>query len=231
MSVSKENVSLKIRTSGVVPVFYHPDMDVLLKVVSICYQCGLRVFEFMHQRDNKGLRFFEHLVARFLEEFPDLTLGVWTVLDTTMTERYSNAGAKFVASPFLRPDMGQVAKDHNVIWMPGCTTQLEIEKATQLGATFINVLPGNILGFDFITPIAKQYPGLGLIPSGIADLSDRSLHKWFEAGVYSIKLGPQILTKEDIDAQDWSKITSHVKALMSSIKKIQSSLKLDSVTE
>ena len=230
MSVSKEIVSLKIRTSGVVPVFYHPDMDVLLKVVSICYQCGLRVFEFMHQRDNKGLRFFEHLVVRSLE-FPDLTFGVGTVLDATMTERYIKAGASFVASPFLRPDMGQVALDYNVLWMPGCTTLAEIERAKALGATFINVLPGNVLGFDFITPIARQYPDLNLIPSGIADLRESSLRKWFEAGVWGIKLGPQIFTKEDIAAKDWSKITNNLKDLLSSIKRIKSSLTLDSVPE
>jgi 2-dehydro-3-deoxyphosphogluconate aldolase / (4S)-4-hydroxy-2-oxoglutarate aldolase len=230
MSVSNKVVSLKIRASGVVPVFYHPDMDVLLKVVSICYQCGLRVFEFMHQLDNKGLRFFEHLVGRS-EEFPDLTFGVGTVLDATMTERYIKAGASFVASPFLRPDMGQVARDYNVLWMPGCTTVAEIEKAKALGATFINVLPGNVLGFDFITPIARQYPDLNLIPSGIADLRESSLRKWFEAGVWGIKLGPQIFTKEDIAAKDWLKITNNLKDLLSSIKRIKSSLTLDSVPE
>ena len=133
-------------------------------------------------------------------EFPDLTFGVGTVLDATMTERYIKACASFVASPFLRPDMGQVARDYNVLWMPGCTTLAEIEKAKALGATFTNVLPGNVLGFDFITPIARQYPDLNLIPSGIADLRESSLRKWFEAGVWGIKLGPQIFTKEDIAA-------------------------------
>jgi 2-dehydro-3-deoxyphosphogluconate aldolase / (4S)-4-hydroxy-2-oxoglutarate aldolase len=230
MPVSKEIISLKIRASGVVPVFYHPDMDVLLRVVSISYQSGLRVFEFMHQRDNKGLRFFEHLAGR-LEEFPDLTLGVGTVLDATMTERYIKAGANFVASPFLRPDMGQVARDYNIPWMPGCTALVEIEKAKDLGASFINVLPGNVLGFEFITPIAKQYPELNLIPSGIADLREVSLMKWFESGVCGIKLGPQVFTKEDITAKDWSRITNNLKDLLSSIKRIQSSLKLDSVPE
>mgnify|MGYP006359507385 CR=1 FL=1 len=230
MPVSKEIIGLKIRASGVVPVFYHPDMDVLLRVVSICFQSGLRVFEFMHQRDNKGLRFFEHLAGR-LEEFPDLTLGVGTVLDATMTERYIKAGANFVASPFLRPDMGQVAREFNVPWMPGCTTLLEVEKAKDLGASFINVLPGNVLGFEFITPIAKRYPELNLIPSGIADLKETSLMKWFESGVCGIKLGPQVFTKEDIAAKDWSRITNNLKDLLSSIKKIQSSLKLDSVPE
>ncbi len=144
----------KIRSAGVVPVFYHPDVDVLLKIVSICYKCGLRVFEFMHQRDNRGLRYFEYL-AEHSNQFPDLTLGVGTVLDAVMTERYINSGARFIASPFLRPDMAAVCQQYDTIWMPGCTTLAEIEKAKMLGATVINVLSGNVLGPDFISSVTE----------------------------------------------------------------------------
>ena len=233
MSVSKKEVIMKIRASGMIPVFYHPDMDVLLRVVSLSYHCGLRVFEFMHQRDNKGLRFFEHLASR-KEEFPGLFFGVGTVLDATMTERYIHAGAQYIASPFLRPDMGQVCDVANILWMPGCSTLAEIERSKELGATAINVLPGNVLGFDFITPIAKQHPDLALIPSGIADLRENILTKWFEAGVLGIKLGAQIFTKERIAAKDWSGIESGLTTLLKSIKTIQSTIKpvnIDSVPE
>jgi len=233
MSVSKKDVIVKIRASGLIPVFYHPDMDVLLRVVSISYQCGVRVFEFMHQRDNKGLRFFEHLVGR-LDEFPELVLGVGTVLDATMTERYIKAGADFIASPFLRPDMGQVCKQYDKLWMPGCTTLAEIEKSKSLGASVMNVLSGNVLGIDFITPIAKQHPDLYFIQSGIADLKENTLAKWFEAGVLGIKLGAQVFTKESLAAKDWSSIENNLKELLKSIKKIRSTSKpvnLDSVPE
>jgi 2-dehydro-3-deoxyphosphogluconate aldolase/(4S)-4-hydroxy-2-oxoglutarate aldolase len=233
MSVSKNDVILKIRASGLIPVFYHPDMDVLLHVVSVSYQCGVRAFEFMHQRDNKGLRFFEHLVGR-LDEFPELTFGVGTVLDATMTERYITAGAHFIASPFLRPDMGQVCKQYDKLWMPGCTTLGEIEKSKSLGATVINVLSGNVLGFDFITRIAKQHPDLHLIPSGIADFREPILSKWFEAGVLAIKLSSQVFTKEDISLKDWPRIKNNLTELLKSITKIRSTVKpvnLDSVPE
>ena len=65
MSVNKKDVIVKIQSlrpySGVLPS-RHGCID--SKMVSVSYQCGLRVFEFMHQRDNKGLRFFEHLAGR-----------------------------------------------------------------------------------------------------------------------------------------------------------------------
>ncbi len=224
MSVSKKDVITKISASGLIPVFYHTDMDVLLRIVSISYRCGLRVFEFMHQRDNKGLRFFEHLAGR-QAEFPELIFGVGTVLDATMTERYINAGAHFIASPFLRPDMGVVCNEKNTLWMPGCTALAEIEKSKSLGATTINVLPGNVLGSEFIIPIAKQHPDLYFIPSGISDLKENSLAKWFEAGVLGIKLGAQIFTKEHIAVKEWSLIENNLTELLKMIKKIQATVK------
>ncbi|HTE34687.1 MAG TPA: hypothetical protein VK666_30115 [Chryseolinea sp.] len=233
MSVSKKDLIGKIKEAGIIPVFYHPDMDVLLHIVKVTYQCGLRVFEFMHQRDNKGLRFFEHLVAQ-VNQFPGISLGVGTVLDATMTERYIKAGAEFIASPFLRTDMGEVCRQQHTLWMPGCTTPEEIENAKTLGATAINVLPGNVLGFDFITPIARLHPDLPLIPSGISDLRESSLTKWFESGVLAIKIGSQIFTKESLGAKDWSGISHNLTELLNSIKRIHGTVKpvnLDSVPE
>ena len=88
-----------MKQTGVVPVFYHPDVDVLMQVVDISYRCGLRVFEFMHQRDNKGIRLFNYVNER-IHRYPGIILGVGTVLDATMTEQDIQVGAQFIASPF-----------------------------------------------------------------------------------------------------------------------------------
>ena len=233
MLISKKAVMFKIRSSGVVPVFYHPDVDVLLKIVSICYKCGLRVFEFMHQRDNRGLRYFEYLTER-LHQFPDLTLGVGTVLDAVMTERYINSGARFIASPFLRPDMGVVCQQHDAMCMPGCSSLADIEKAKSLGASVINVLSGNVLGPDFITSVNRSHSDLQLIPSGVSDLKEIILRKWFEAGILGIKLGSQVFTKEQIALKEWSTVEKNLSELLKVVGKIQSVVKpvnLDSVSE
>jgi 2-dehydro-3-deoxyphosphogluconate aldolase / (4S)-4-hydroxy-2-oxoglutarate aldolase len=221
MSVSKKDVLIGFRDSGIIPVFYHPDIDVLLRIVSICYNSGLRVFEFMHQRDNRGLRFFTHLVAQ-LDRYPGIVLGVGTVLDSTMTERYLNAGAQFISSPFLRPDMGRVCGERNVLWMPGCATSEEVDRAVELNAVAISVLPGNILGHEFIAPISRRYSKLALLPSGISDLRESSLAKWFESGAWAIKVGSQCFTKENISAGEWSVIAHNLKELMKRVKHVQS---------
>ncbi|MEO8470803.1 MAG: hypothetical protein ABI477_01380 [Chryseolinea sp.] len=224
MSVSKKELTVRIREHGMIPVFYHSDMDVLLRIVTIGYQCGLRIFEFTHQRDNKGLRFFEHLIGQ-RSHFPGLTFGVGTVLDATMTERYINAGAQFIASPFLRPDMGEVCKNKQILWMPGCSASDEVEKAHAMGAIAINILPGNVLGSDFIAPIARRYPELSLLPSGVSDLRDESLARWFESGAAAVKIGGQIFTRDSIVAKDWTNIAHHLVELLKAIKRARTTVK------
>ncbi len=224
MSFTKQQVTFQMSQIGVVPVFYHPDVDVLMHVVEISYKSGLRVFEFMHQRDNKGPRLF-HYISERSHNYPDIILGAGTVLDDTMTERYIDAGAQFIASPFLRPEMARVCHQQDILWMPGCTTTSDISWAKSLGASIIGVLPGNILGPEFIQSVKKEYPDLEFIPSGILDLHPPALSKWFEAGSLCIKLGAPLFPKDAIALKDWKMVEKNVVEQLSNISKIKASLK------
>jgi len=223
MSANKKDAIIHIRASGLVPVFFHHDVDMLLRSVAVSYTCGIRAFEFMHQRDNKGLRYFEYLMNH-IEEFPGLTVGVGTVLDATMTERYIHSGASFIASPFMRPDMGEVCQRHEVLWMPGCSTAVEIEKARMHGAQVINVSPGNVLGPEFVANVSRQFTDLQFIPSGIADVHDAELQKWFESGALAVKLNAQLFTKDLIAEKNWKAIEHNLMALLKTIRKIQATV-------
>jgi 2-dehydro-3-deoxyphosphogluconate aldolase/(4S)-4-hydroxy-2-oxoglutarate aldolase len=224
MSFTKQDLKFQMQQIGVVPVFYHPDVDVLMHVVDITYRCGLRVFEFMHQRDNKGPRLFNYISER-AHLYPGILLGAGTVLDEVMTERYIQVGAQFIASPFLRPEMAKVCHHHGTLWVPGCTTIIDIERARSLGASVIGVLPGNILGPEFLASVKRAYPDIEFIPSGITDLHDASLTKWFEAGSLCIKLGPPLFPKEAIALKDWGLIEKVIFAHLKNIARIKSAIK------
>jgi 2-dehydro-3-deoxyphosphogluconate aldolase / (4S)-4-hydroxy-2-oxoglutarate aldolase len=224
MSSSKEDLIFQMKQIGVVPVFYHPDVDVLMHVVDISYRAGLRVFEFMHQRDNKGPRLFNYIHER-IDQYPGIILGAGTVLDAVMTERYIQVGAQFIASPFLRPEMAEVCRANGSLWMPGCTTAADIERAKSLGASVIGILPGNILGHEFLASVKRDFPQLEFIPSGITDLHESSLSKWFEAGALCIKLGTPLFPKEAVNLGDWGLIEKVIFAHLKNIAKIKSTVK------
>ncbi len=224
MSFTKQDLIFQMKQIGVVPVFYHPDVDVLLNVVDLSYRCGLRVFEFMHQRDNKGPRLFNYISER-VHAYPGIILGAGTVLDAQMTERYIQVGAHFIASPFLRPEMAEVCHQQGALWMPGCTTITDIERAKSLGASVIGILPGNILGSDFILSVKREHPDLEFIPSGITDLNEIALAKWFEAGSLCVKLSSPLFPKEAIALKDWGLIEKVIFAHLKNIAKIKSTVK------
>lgn len=212
-----------LRKTGLIPVFSHLEVDLLLKIVTLCYNSGARVFEFSHLRDNRGLRLFQYLIEQ-RHLYPELTLGVGTVLDATMTERYLDAGAEFIASPFMRPDMAEVCQRYGKLWMPGCSAVPEILQAKALGATVITVLPGNILGPEFITPVAREHPDLHFVPSGGIDVSAASLTKWFEAHTICVKLNTTLFPKELIATRDWKSIETNLLTIMKTIRHVRASL-------
>ena len=41
----------KIGSTGMVPVFYHPDTETVMQVVKACYAGGVRAFEFTNRGD------------------------------------------------------------------------------------------------------------------------------------------------------------------------------------
>jgi len=212
-----------LRKTGLVPVFSHLEVDLLVKIVELSYRCGARVFEFTHLRDNRGLRLFQYL-AEQVQHHHDLILGAGTVLDATMTERYIQAGAKFISSPFMRADMAEMCHKYERIWMPGCSAVPEVLQAKSLGAKIVTVLPGNILGPDFIAPIAAEHKDLHLVPSGGIETSAASLRKWFESGALCVKLNSSIFPKEAIAARDWVKIESLLFAALKTIRQVKASV-------
>lgn len=223
MKPPASDLVLTLRRTGLIPVFSHLEVDLLVKIVELAYRCGVRVFEFTHLRDNRGLRLFQYLVEQ-TEHHHDLILGAGTVLDATMTERYLHAGAKFIASPFMRADMAEVCHKYERPWMPGCSAVPEILQAKSLGAKIITVLPGNILGPDFIAPIAREHKDIDLVPSGGIDTSATSIRKWFEAGALCVKLSSTLFPKDAVALRDWTKIEANLFTVLKTIRQVKASV-------
>ena len=69
-----------IRSTGIVPVFYHSDAELAKKVVRACYDGGIRAFEFTNRGDG-AQSVFKELIAFVRAECPEMALGAGTILD------------------------------------------------------------------------------------------------------------------------------------------------------
>jgi 2-dehydro-3-deoxyphosphogluconate aldolase / (4S)-4-hydroxy-2-oxoglutarate aldolase len=219
MKFTNEQIVSKMKEIGLVPLFTHDDIPTAQQVIEAAYRGGVRVFEFTNRRKNS----FEVFVAMldYCKKFPDLMLGIGTVMDGATTKKFIDAGAHFIISPILKLEMAKVCMDHNVLWMPGCATLTEIVTAKENGAQVIKVFPGSVLGPGFVSAIMPVVPDLQLMITGGVEPNEKNLSAWFKAGAMSVGLGSQLFTKEILEKRDWTALEKNVSEALQIIKRLK----------
>ena len=212
---------LKMRESGAIPLYYNPDLDVMKKVISACYRGGMKIFEFTN-RGDLAHELFAELIKWSRVEMPDLILGVGTVVDAGTCSIYIQMGAKFIVSPLLNEEMARVCNRRKVLWMPGCATASEINKAEELGAEVVKLFPGpTVGGAKFMKAYLGPCPWSNIMPSGGVSPTLENLTEWFEAGAFCVGMGSQLISKEIIDNSDYKKLEETARFSMDLIGKLK----------
>lgn len=219
MAFSTEEVVDVMRETGVVPLFTHDRAEDAERVVEAAYRGGVRAFEFTNRRPN-SFEIFSHLV-RERKKFPDLMLGIGTVMDGPTTKKFIDAGADFVISPILRTEMAEVCSKHKVPWIPGCATLTEIVTAKEHGAAVIKIFPGSVLGPGFVSSILPVVPDLKLMITGGVEPTKENLTAWFRAGAMCVGMGSQLFTKEILQHGNWDLLTEKVADALALAKQIR----------
>ena len=218
---SRIEVASKMFETGLIPIFYSPDVEVCKKVIKACYLGGIRVFEFTNRGDFAHETFSE-LSKWVLEEVPEMILGVGSVVDSGTASLYIQLGTNFVVSPILVEDMAKLCNRRKILWAPGCGSLTEISKAEELGAEIVKIFPGSSVGGpDFVKAIKGPFPWTSVMPTGGVVPNEENLRKWFESGVAVVGMGSRLITKEILINQDYELLEKNVKETIQLIRKIR----------
>ena len=217
---SRIEVALKMKESGIIPVFYHPNAAICKEVVKACYEGGVRAFEFTNRGDFAHETFAE--LSKYAKtNFPDLALGVGSILDPGTTSLYIQLGADFIVSPVLNHEMAKTCNRRKILWSPGCGSLSEISYAEELGAEIVKIFPGaQVGGPDFVKAVKGPMPWTNIMPTGGVSPEKENLEKWFNAGVYCVGMGSKLFPKQIIDSQDFTWIKNKVKEVMEFLKEM-----------
>lgn len=206
-------------TTGMIPLFYHNDLEVSKQVLKACYEGGVRVFEFTNRGDFAH-EIFGELNKWAAKECPDLILGIGSVVDAGTASLYLQLGANFVVGPLLNPDIFKICNRRQVAYVPGCGSVSEVGYAQELGAEFVKVFPGDVTGPAFVKGIKAPMPWSNLMVTGGVAPTEDNLTKWFNAGVACVGMGSNLFPKDIIAAKDWGKITDLCKDALAIIAKV-----------
>jgi 2-dehydro-3-deoxyphosphogluconate aldolase/(4S)-4-hydroxy-2-oxoglutarate aldolase len=206
---------------GVIPVFYHPDVEVCKKVIQACGNAGAKCIEFTNRGDFAAHVFYD-VTRHFDKADPSIIMGVGSIVDAPTAGVYIANGAKFVVGPILNADVAKVCNRRKIPYSPGCGSASEISYAEELGCEIVKVFPGGSVGGpDFIKAVLGPMPWSRIMPTGAVDATEESLRKWFGAGVVAVGLGSNLITKELLANQDYAGIEAKVRTTVELIKKIR----------
>lgn len=210
----------QMKESGLVPLFYHPDIEVAKAVLKACYDGGARLMEFTNRGDF-ALEVFTPLIKFAIAELPGMMLGVGSITDASAASQYMLAGANFVVTPVFRKDIAVVCNRRKVLWSPGCGSLTEIATAEEMGCEIVKLFPGSTYGPSFIKAIKAPQPWTSIMPTGGVSIEEENLKDWFDAGVTCVGLGSKLISKEILTSKDFGLLKNKVSETITLINRIR----------
>jgi len=206
---------------GVIPVFYHPDVEVCVNVIQACANGGAKCIEFTNRGDFASHVFLD-VTRHFSKADKSVIMGVGSVVDAPTAGIYIANGANFVVGPVLNPDVAKVCNRRKIPYSPGCGSASEIGFAEELGVEIVKIFPGTQVGGpDFVKAVLGPMPWTKIMPTGGVDPTEESLKKWFGAGIVAAGIGSKLITSDLLKAKDYAGIEKNVRETVNLIKKIR----------
>ncbi len=217
---SRIEVATAMIETGLVPLFYHPDVEIGKQILKACHSGGAKVVEFTNRGDFAH-EVFGSLCRYANTELPGLMLGAGSVPDAATAALFIQLGANFIVSPSLREDIAPICNRRKILWSPGCGSLSEIGKAEELGCEIVKLFPGGTLGPSFVKAILGPQPWTRIMPTGGVSPTRENLELWFQSGVACAGMGSKLISKEIISNKDWSALSENIQKTLDLIDQIR----------
>ena len=187
---------------GVVPVIKlnHPERDAAPLAKALC-EGGVAVAEVTFRAAGAATA-----IKLMKEACPDMIVGAGTVLTTVQIDEAIAAGAQFIVTPGMDPELVKYAQEKKLPIFPGCTTPTDYHTAYKLGLEVLKFFPAEQSGgLAKIKAMSAPFPMFKVMPTG--GISLKNLGDYAKAPVIAACGGSYMVTADLIDNQKWAEIT------------------------
>jgi 2-dehydro-3-deoxyphosphogluconate aldolase/(4S)-4-hydroxy-2-oxoglutarate aldolase len=207
-----------ILETGLIPVFYHRDVEAAKKIVAACVDGGARVVEYTNRGDFAP-QVFNELSQYFSKADPKVILGAGSIVDAPTTALYIAAGANFIVGPNLNPEVARLCNRRKISYSPGCGSASEIAEAEELGVEIVKVFPGDSVGGpQFVKSILGPCPWTRIMPTGGVSDTRESIAAWFNAGVAAVGIGSNLIKKDWLATGNYEAISERTAQVLAWIR-------------
>jgi 2-dehydro-3-deoxyphosphogluconate aldolase / (4S)-4-hydroxy-2-oxoglutarate aldolase len=155
------------------------------------------------------------LIAEFARR-PGVVVGAGTVLDLAALERAVGAGAKFLVSPVLDPQIMAAARERDVAILPGCYTPTELLQGHRAGAAALKLFPGPTDIARYVRAVLGPMPFLRIVPTNGVDASNAA--EVLTAGAVGVGFTTSLFDSAEVEHRQLDRITARARTLLAAVK-------------
>lgn len=190
----------QLSLAGMIPVIKITDAQDAVPLCRALANGGLPVAEITFRTDAA-----EESIRRVHQELPHVILGAGTVLTTEQVDRAVAAGATYIVSPGINPEVVRHCQKLQVPIIPGCSNATDIEVALSLGLKTVKFFPSEAMGgLKVIKALSAPYGDVTFVPTG--GVSEDNLLDYLSFSKIVACGGSWMVDQKAIDAKDWAKI-------------------------
>ncbi|MBX6368916.1 MAG: bifunctional 4-hydroxy-2-oxoglutarate aldolase/2-dehydro-3-deoxy-phosphogluconate aldolase [Rhodospirillales bacterium] len=153
-------------------------------------------------------------IAAVAREVPEIVVGAGTILRAADVTRAVEAGARFLVSPGLTPELASAGIATGLPFVPGVATPSEVMVARDFGFSFLKFFPAEPLGgVAVLKAMAPVFPGIVFCPTG--GVTAESAPRYLELPNVAMVGGSWMAPADAIAARDWSRIAELARAAAS----------------
>lgn len=211
--MTKDQIIDGLLTPGVVAIIRADNSEQLIHASRALIDGGVAGIEITMTTPN-ALK----VIADVRRTFGDKVLaGVGSVLDVKTAEAALGAGAEYVVTPVMKPDVIAFCNKVGKPIFAGCYSPTEAQTAYELGADFIKIFPAEGLGPKYIQSIRGPLPHLKIVPTGGVDVNTAG--SFIKAGCVAVAAGSSLVSKEILKNQEWAKLTDLAAQFIAAVAK------------
>jgi 2-dehydro-3-deoxyphosphogluconate aldolase/(4S)-4-hydroxy-2-oxoglutarate aldolase len=140
----------------------------------------------------------------------DLNVGAGTVTSVARLNEALRAGASFIVTPAVQPEVIAACQRRGIPIIPGACTPTEVVRAWEQGASMVKVFPAETLGPRYIAHLKRLLPEIPLLPTGGVNLTTMAAYR--EAGADGFGVGSPLFDKCALEAEDWEAVARRCRA-------------------
>lgn len=194
------NMLDKLSLAGIVPVIKIEDANDAVNLVGALKRGGLPVAEITFRSDAA-----EQSIKNIHEAMPDVLLGAGTVLTKEQVDRAKGAGASYIVSPGLNPEVVKHCQKVGIEVLPGCANPSDIEMALGLGLDTVKFFPAEALGgLNLIKAMSAPYGNVMFVPTG--GIGEKNVLDYLAFNKVRAVGGSWMVPGDAVKAKDWGRI-------------------------